>query len=149
MHGLPITAPVSEVLSLFQQCLHQGTANTGVAVSVYSVGEPRAGNADRVIRVVHGADHPSQAHHLCGQVSPQFITLITFAAPLLMDRDYINWLETLPCNRKPQKVNVWMGGWGAPLPEEVDLPAYEDWQDREMQRNPSGLMARLWGWIKS
>ena len=46
MHGLPITAPVSEVLSLFQQCLHQGTANTGVAVSVDSVGEPRTGNAD-------------------------------------------------------------------------------------------------------
>ena len=41
-----------------------------------------------------------------------------------MNRDYINWLETLPCNRKPQKVNVWMGGW-APLPEEIDLPAYE------------------------
>ena len=37
-----------------------------------------------------------------------------------MNRDYINWLETLPCNRKPQKVNVWMGGW-APLPEEIDL----------------------------
>ena len=45
MHGLPITAPVSEVLSLFQQCLHQGTANTGVAVSVDSVGEPRTRNA--------------------------------------------------------------------------------------------------------
>ena len=39
MHGLPITAPVSEVLSLFQQCLHQVTANTGVAVSVDSVGD--------------------------------------------------------------------------------------------------------------
>ena len=25
-----------------------------------------------------------------------------------MNRDYINWLETLPCNRKPQKVNC---GW--------------------------------------
>ena len=37
-----------------------------------------------------------------------------------MNRDYINWLETLPCNRKPQKVNVWMGSW-APLPEEIDL----------------------------
>ena len=46
MHRLPVTAAVSEVLSLFQQCLHQGTANTGVAVSVDSVGEPRAGNAD-------------------------------------------------------------------------------------------------------
>jgi len=27
-----------------------------------------------------------------------------------MNRDYIDWLETLPCNRKPQKVNAWMGG---------------------------------------
>ena len=43
---LPVTAAVREVLSLFQQCLHQGTANTGVAVSIYSVGEPRAGDAD-------------------------------------------------------------------------------------------------------
>ena len=46
MHRLPVTAAVSEVLSLFQQCLHQGTANTGVAVSVDSIGEPRTGNAD-------------------------------------------------------------------------------------------------------
>ena len=30
-----------------------------------------------------------------------------------MNRDYINWLETLPCNRKTQKVNAWMGGWAA------------------------------------
>ena len=30
-----------------------------------------------------------------------------------MDRDYIDWLETLPCNRKPQKVNQWMGEWAA------------------------------------
>ena len=59
-----------------------------------------------------------------------------------MNRDYIDWLETLPCNRKPQKVNVWMGGW-APLPEEIDLPAYEAWQDREIQRNHRALMARL------
>ena len=46
VNRFPITAAMSEVLSLFQQCLHQGTANTGVAVSVDSVGEPRAGNAD-------------------------------------------------------------------------------------------------------
>ena len=26
-----------------------------------------------------------------------------------MNRDYIDWLETLPCNGKPQKVNPWMG----------------------------------------
>ena len=41
-----------------------------------------------------------------------------------------------------------MGGW-APLPEEIDLPAYEDWQDREMQRNPKGVMSRLWRLIAS
>ena len=61
-----------------------------------------------------------------------------------MNRVYINWLETLPCNRKPQKVNVWMGSW-APLPENVDLPCYEAWQNRENQRShwldasPTGL----------
>jgi hypothetical protein len=64
-----------------------------------------------------------------------------------MNRDYIRWLETLPRNRKPQKVNVWMGSW-APLPEEIDLPAYEDWQDREIQQNPRGLMARLRRWVR-
>ena len=46
MNGLPITATVSQVLALLQLLFHQGTANTGVAVSVDSVGEPRAGNAD-------------------------------------------------------------------------------------------------------
>ena len=59
------------------------------------------------------ADHPSQAHHLSEQVSAEVITLITFTAPQLMDRAYIDWLETLPCNRKPQKVNQWMGDWAA------------------------------------
>ena len=44
-----------------------------------------------------------------------------------MNRDYINWLETLPCNHKPQKVNVWMDEW-APLPEHVDLLRYEEIQ---------------------
>ena len=48
-----------------------------------------------------------------------------------MNRDYIDWLETLPCNRKRQPINTWMGGW-APLPEEIDLPTYEDWQDRKI-----------------
>ena len=46
MHWLPVTAAVSEVLALFKQRFHQGTANTGVAVSIDSVGEPRTGNAD-------------------------------------------------------------------------------------------------------
>ena len=39
-----------------------------------------------------------------------------------MNRDYIDWLETLPCNRKPQKANQWMSEW-APLPEHVICPA--------------------------
>ena len=63
-----------------------------------------------------------------------------------MNRDYITWLETLPCNRKRQPINTWMGSW-ASLPEEIDLPADEAWQDREDQRNPNGLMARLRRWV--
>ena len=37
---------MGEVLSLFQQCLHQGAAHAGVAVSVHPVGEPRARDTD-------------------------------------------------------------------------------------------------------
>ena len=44
-----------------------------------------------------------------------------------MNRDYIDLLETLPCNRKPQKTNQWMSEW-APLPEHVDLPCHEEIQ---------------------
>ena len=65
-----------------------------------------------------------------------------------MNRDYINWLETLPCNRKPQKVNIWMGGW-APLPEHVDLPRYEGIQQEWNQRDcRDAVMSRLWRWVK-
>ena len=64
-----------------------------------------------------------------------------------MNRDYINWLETLPCNLNPEKVNVWMGSW-APLPEEIDLADCDSWQDREIQRNHSGFVACLWRWVK-
>ena len=46
MHGLSITAAVSDLLSLFKQRFHQRTARAGVAVSVDSVGEPRARYAD-------------------------------------------------------------------------------------------------------
>ena len=46
MHGLPITAAVREVLALLRLRLHQGTADTGVAVNVHPVGEPRARDAD-------------------------------------------------------------------------------------------------------
>ena len=37
---------MGEVLSLLKLRLHQGTADTGVAVSVHPVGEPRARDAD-------------------------------------------------------------------------------------------------------
>ena len=46
MHWLPITAAVREVLALLQLRLHQGTADTGMAVSIHPVGEPRARDAD-------------------------------------------------------------------------------------------------------
>ena len=46
MHGFPVTAVMGEVLSLLQQRLQQGAANAGVAVSIDSVGEPRARHAD-------------------------------------------------------------------------------------------------------
>ena len=42
MHGLPIAAAVREVLSLLKLRLQQSTADTGVAVSIHPVGEPRA-----------------------------------------------------------------------------------------------------------
>ena len=35
-----------------------------------------------------------------------------------MDRDYIDWLSSLPCNQRAPKINTWMGGW-APLPERL------------------------------
>ena len=63
-----------------------------------------------------------------------------------MNRDYIIWLETLPCNRKPQRINTWMSGW-APLRDEIELPRHEDLQDRENQRNPKGVMSRLLRWV--
>ena len=65
-----------------------------------------------------------------------------------MNRDYINWLETLPCNQRAPKINTWMGGW-APLPEEIDLPRYEEIQQEWNQRDcRDGVMSRLWRWVK-
>lgn len=66
-----------------------------------------------------------------------------------MDRAYIEWLESLPCNqhRQRRKVNEWMGGW-APLPTEIDLPTYEEWQQELIQRDaPDGVMGRLRRWV--
>ena len=66
-----------------------------------------------------------------------------------MNRDYINRLETLPCNRKLQKVNAWMSEW-APLPEHVDLRRYEEIQQEWNQRDCHvGVMSRLWRWVSS
>jgi hypothetical protein len=60
-----------------------------------------------------------------------------------MNRNYIYWLETLPCNREPQKVNLSMGSW-APLPEHVDLPRYEEIQQEWNQRDcRDGVRSRL------
>ena len=66
-----------------------------------------------------------------------------------MNRTYINWLETLPCNRKRQPINTWMGRW-APLPEEIILPRYEEIQQEWDHRDcPEGVMFRLWRWVRS
>ena len=65
-----------------------------------------------------------------------------------MNRAYIDWLETLPCYRKPQEVNLWMGEW-APLPEHVDLPRCEEIQQESNQCDCSdGAMSRLWRWVR-
>jgi hypothetical protein len=39
-----------------------------------------------------------------------------------MNRDYIDWLTSLPNNRgvRDRQINVWMLGY-APLPDEIDL----------------------------
>ena len=68
-----------------------------------------------------------------------------------MNRDYIDWLESLPCNqhRQHHKVNQWMRNW-APLPTEIDLPRYEEWQQELNQRDSrDGVMSRLWRWVNS
>ena len=72
MHGLPVPAAVSEVLSLLKLRLHQGTADTGVAVSIDSVGEPRARDAD--LSRVAALDH-----------------VVVSVAP------FLHWLHVLPC----------------------------------------------------
>ena len=57
-----------------------------------------------------------------------------------MKREYINWLESLPCNRRRTRVNTWMSEW-APLPNEIDLPRYEAVQQQWNERDcPSGVM---------
>ena len=67
-------------------------------------------------------DHESRLHQLAGDV---------------------------PCNRKLHKANQWMSEW-APLPEYVDLPRYEEFQQQWNQRDcPDVVMSRLWRWVRS
>ena len=68
-----------------------------------------------------------------------------------MNRDYIDWLESLPCNqhRQRRKVDEWISEW-AQLPTEIDLPRYEKWQQELNQRDcRDGVMSRLWCWVSS
>ena len=49
------------------------------------------------------ANQPSQAHHLSqGRVSAGGIAPIAFTAPQRINRDCVNWLETLTCNLQLQ-----------------------------------------------
>ena len=59
-----------------------------------------------------------------------------------MNREYIDWLATLPNNRRQRRVNVWMSDW-APLPDHVDLShleLQEQWIERDC---PDGVMGRI------
>ena len=105
-------------------------------------------------KVIRGAtDHPSQVP-LSKDKSLLSLSWLPPAASVpcvtKMNRAYIEWLESLPCNqhRQRRKVNEWMSDW-APLPTEIDLPTYEEWQLREIQRNPKGLMNRVRQWLVS
>ena len=48
-----------------------------------------------------------------------------------MNRDYIDWLTSLPNNRgvRDRQINVWMSGY-APLLEEIDLQHCEEMQQQ-------------------
>jgi|TARA_B100002052_G_C15864781_1_gene591777 hypothetical protein len=57
-----------------------------------------------------------------------------------MNRDYINWLTSLPNNQgvRSRQVNVWMAGY-APLPDEIDLEHAREMQERWVVRDcPDG-----------
>ena len=65
-----------------------------------------------------------------------------------MNREYINWLETLPNNRRQRRINVWMSDW-APLPDHVDLGHLQETQEKWIERDcPDGVMGRVWRWIR-
>ena len=60
-----------------------------------------------------------------------------------MNREYINWLETLPHNRRQRRVNVWMSDW-APLPDHIDLSHLQETQEKWIERDcHDGVMGRI------
>ena len=66
-----------------------------------------------------------------------------------MNRDYIHWLESLPCNRgiRDRQVNVWMSGY-ASLPDEIDLEHSREMQQRWVVRDcPDGVLGRFRRWV--
>ena len=68
-----------------------------------------------------------------------------------MNRDYINWLTSLPNNRgvRDRQINVWMSGY-APLPDEIDLQHCEEMQQRWVVRDcADGVLGKLWRWVRS
>jgi hypothetical protein len=63
----------------------------------------------------------------------------------MITRSYIEYLQYI--NRKTPK--SWMSGY-VDLPENVDLPTYEEWQERWVVRDcPDGVLGRLWRWVRS
>ena len=61
----------------------------------------------------------------------------------MITRSYIEYLQYI--NRKTPK--SWMSGY-VELPEDVEMPTFEEWQDREAARNPKGLFSRVRRWMK-
>ena len=109
------------------------------------VGAEELASAPIPDKVIRGAtDHPSQVRHTT-QGRDSLPPLATD-----MNRDYIDWLTSLPCNRgiRDRQVNVWMAGY-ASLSTEIDLPRYEEWQQELIQRDAlDGVMPRLWHWVR-
>jgi hypothetical protein len=61
-----------------------------------------------------------------------------------MNRSYIEWLKTLPCNR-PQPKN-WVG---IAYEYEYEIMPFEEWQQRALQTDARhGVFARLLQWLK-
>ena len=61
-----------------------------------------------------------------------------------MNRDYINWLESLPCNRKRSR------SWVGVYQQDDYNQTFEQWQERITQRDaPRGVIARWMNWLNS